>query len=155
MRSVYPEDLIDSLTVMLEARARPRSFSPRRLGGCYMAKTVLVADDNPIIRKMLCRIFEAEDGYDLCAEATNGQEAIDLALKCRPELIILDLSMPVMNGLDAARELKKLMPGVPIILFTQYSDLGSALSRELNVDRIVSKGNATELMGHVKQLLPV
>jgi CheY-like chemotaxis protein len=120
-----------------------------------MAKTVLVADDNPIIRKMLCRIFEAEDGYDLCAEATNGQEAIDLALKCRPELIILDLSMPVMNGLDAARELKKLMPGVPIILFTQYSDLGSALSRELNVDRIVSKGNATELMGHVKQLLPV
>jgi CheY-like chemotaxis protein len=121
-----------------------------------MAKTVLVADDNPIIRKMLCQIFEGEDDYDLCAEATNGQEAIDLALRCRPELIILDLSMPVLNGLDAARELKKMMPRVPIILFTQYSDLGDALSRDqLNVDRIVSKGNATELMGHVKSLLPV
>ena len=120
-----------------------------------MARTVLVADDNPIIRKMLCKIFEAEADYDLCAEATNGREAIAQALRCRPELIILDLSMPVMNGLDAARELKKLMPGVPIILFTQYSDLGNALSRDqLNVDRIVSKSNATELIEHVRSLLP-
>jgi YesN/AraC family two-component response regulator len=47
---------------------------------------------------MLCRIFEAEEDYELCAEATNGQEAIELALKHRPELIILDFSMPVMNG---------------------------------------------------------
>lgn len=120
-----------------------------------MARSVLVADDNPIIRRILRDIFEAEEHYDLCAEATNGQEAIDLALKHRPELIILDLSMPVLNGLDAARELKKLMPRVPIILFTQYADLSYALSRDqLNVDRIVSKGNATELMGHVKSLLP-
>jgi two-component system response regulator YesN len=120
-----------------------------------MAKTVLVADDNPIIRKMLCLLFEAEEDYELCAEATNGEEAIDLALRCHPELIILDLSMPVKNGLDAARELKKLMPGVPIILFTQHADLGNALSHEqLGVDRIVSKGNATELMGHVRSLLP-
>jgi YesN/AraC family two-component response regulator len=59
---------------------------------------------------MLCRIFETEENYELCAEAKNGREATDLALKCRPELIILDFSMPVMNGMDAARELKKLMP---------------------------------------------
>jgi len=121
-----------------------------------MTKTVLVADDNPIIRRMLCRIFEVEKDYNLCAEATNGQEAIDLALKHRPELIILDLSMPVLNGIDAARELKKIMPRVPIILFTQYADLSNILSRsDLQVDRIVSKGNATELMGHIKSLLPV
>jgi DNA-binding NarL/FixJ family response regulator len=120
-----------------------------------MARTVLVADDNPLILKMLCRIFEAEEDYDICAEATNGQEAIELALKHRPELIILDLSMPVLNGMDAARELKKLMPSVPIILFTQYSDLGNTLSHDqLHVDRIVSKTNATELMGHVRSLLP-
>ena len=75
-----------------------------------MARTVLVADDSRVIRETLCRIFEAEENYDLCAEATNGQEAIELALKHRPELIILDFSMPVMNGIDAAKELKKLMP---------------------------------------------
>ena len=55
-----------------------------------MARTILVADDNPLIRRMLCELFEKEEDYDICAEATNGQEAIDLALRHRPELIILD-----------------------------------------------------------------
>jgi len=63
-----------------------------------MARTVLVADDSRIIRQTLCRIFEAEENYDICAEATNGQEAIELALKHRPELIILDFSMPVIES---------------------------------------------------------
>jgi CheY-like chemotaxis protein len=116
-----------------------------------MAKTILVADDNPKIRESLCRLFEAVEGYDVCAQAANGREAIDLALKHRPHLIILDLSMPVMNGLAAARELKKLMPDVPIILFTQYADL---LGGDLPVDRVVSKIEATELLGHVRSLIP-
>jgi CheY-like chemotaxis protein len=119
-----------------------------------MARRILVADDNPVIRKILCQIFEAEEHYDICAEASNGQEAIELALKHRPELIILDFSMPVMNGLDAAQELKQLMPGVPIILFTQYSELGNPFLIEAPVDRIVSKSNPTDLLGHVRSLLP-
>jgi DNA-binding NarL/FixJ family response regulator len=120
-----------------------------------MARTVLVADANPIIRKILCRIFEFEENYDLCAEATNGQEAIELALKHRPELIILDFSMPVLNGIDAAGQLKKLMPDVPIILLTQHPDLENILFRIGSpVDRIVSKGNSATLMEHVRSLLP-
>src|ERR1700721_1562208 len=78
-----------------------------------MSKRVLVADDNSMIRKMLCKLFEREDDYDICAEAENGQEAIELALKHRPDLIILDFVMPVLNGLDVARELKKKRPRVP------------------------------------------
>jgi DNA-binding NarL/FixJ family response regulator len=121
-----------------------------------MARSVLIADDNPLIRKILRYIFEVEEDYEICAEATNGQQTIELALKHRPELIILDLSMPVMNGLDAARELKKLMPDVPIILFTQYADLSNILSRsDLQVDRVVSKSNTKELMERVRSLLPV
>jgi len=77
-----------------------------------MSKTILVADDNPLVRKLLCKIFEAEEDYDICAEAANGQEAIELAVQHKPHLIILDFSMPVMNGLDAARELKRIMPHV-------------------------------------------
>ena len=120
-----------------------------------MARMILIADDNALIRKMLCRIFEAEDGYDLCAEATNGVEAIALALKHRPELIILDLALPVLSGLDTAKELKRLMPAVPIILFTQYVELASSISlRDPFVDRIVSKIKPIELMGHVRSLLP-
>jgi CheY-like chemotaxis protein len=121
-----------------------------------MARTILVADDNPDIRKMLCQIFESEEDYDICAEASNGREAIDLALKHRPELIILDLSMPVLNGLEASRELKRIMPTVPIILFSQYADLGNGLlAAGLLVDRIVSKADVRNLIEHVRSLIPV
>ncbi|HEY4739185.1 MAG TPA: response regulator transcription factor [Candidatus Acidoferrales bacterium] len=120
-----------------------------------MPSSILVADDNPAIRKTLCRIFELEEDYEICAEAANGVEAIVLALKHRPELIILDLSMPVMNGLDTARELKRLMPAVPIILFTQHASYTSRwLDVDRVVDRIVSKSNPVDLMGHVRSLLP-
>jgi DNA-binding NarL/FixJ family response regulator len=120
-----------------------------------MARTILVADDSPLIRKILCEIFEAEEDYDICAEATNGQEAIDLALKHRPELI-LDLSMPVMNGVEASRELKRIMPTVPIILFTLYADIeNEVLAADLLVDKVVSKGEAQNLIGHVRSLIPV
>jgi CheY-like chemotaxis protein len=120
-----------------------------------VTKTILVADDNPTIRKMLCRMFEIEEDYDLCAEAENGKQAIELALHHRPDLIILDLSMPVMNGLEAARELKKLMPHVPIILFTQHAELGNRIGvMNIDVDRIVSKNEASSLMGHVRALAP-
>jgi DNA-binding LytR/AlgR family response regulator len=64
-----------------------------------MAKMIPVADDDPLIRTMLCELFEQEADYDICAEASNGQEAIELALKHRPDLIILDFRMPVLNGL--------------------------------------------------------
>jgi YesN/AraC family two-component response regulator len=119
-----------------------------------MAKRVLVADDNPMIRKMLCQLFECEDDYDICAEAKNGEEAIELALKLRPDLIILDFAMPVLNGLGAARILKKIMPEVPIILFTQHATGITLVETDVNVDRVVSKGDPASLMGHVKALAP-
>jgi CheY-like chemotaxis protein len=120
-----------------------------------MAKRVLVADDSPRIRKMLCQLFEREDDYDICAEAENGQEAIELALKHRPDLIILDFAMPVLNGIDAARKLKKIMPEVPIILFTQHATAITLIETDVTVNRVVSKGDPAGLMGHVRSLAPV
>jgi CheY-like chemotaxis protein len=118
-----------------------------------MPRTLLVADDNPTIRNILSQMFEQE--YDLCAEAENGKQAIELAIQCHPDLIILDLSMPVMNGLEAAHELKRLMPGVPIILFTQHKDVGNRIGiNTLDVDRIVSKSDGSSLTGHVRSLAP-
>ena len=118
-----------------------------------MVKTILIVDDNPVVRRMLCRIFEAEEDYDVCAEAANGKEAIELARKHKPDLIILDLSLPDVSGLDAASELKRLMPHIPIILFTQHSETGDRIGfTNLNVDRIVSKGDAPSLIGHVRSL---
>jgi CheY-like chemotaxis protein len=120
-----------------------------------MAKRILVADDSSLIRQMLCKLFESEEDYDICAEAKDGQEAIDLALKHRPDLIILDFAMPVLNGLDAARNLKKAMPEVPIILFTQHETGITLIETDVNIDRVVSKGDPAGLMGHVRSLAPV
>src|SRR5713101_7284608 len=78
-----------------------------------MAKTILIVDDNAYIRPALCGLFKRESDFEVCGEAENGKEAIAKALELHPNLIVLDLSMPVMNGLDAARELKRLMPTVP------------------------------------------
>jgi len=120
-------------------------------------KTILVADDNPVIRKALCEMFEIEEDYDLCAEATNGVEAITLAKQWRPDLVILDLSMPEMNGYDAACEIKRIMPDVRIILFTLYADTAREQLMGVNspIDLIVSKSDLANILKHVRALIPV
>jgi len=69
-----------------------------------LGRTVLVVDDNPTIRKMLSTAF-LSDGFQTCAEAQNGKVGIEIAKQVKPDVIILDLAMPVMNGLEAARTL--------------------------------------------------
>jgi DNA-binding NarL/FixJ family response regulator len=121
-----------------------------------MSKTILVADDNAMIRKSLCRIFETEEDYDLCAEAVNGEEAIALAMQHKPDLIVLDYRMPGMNGVEAAYELKRIMPNVPIILFTIHADaLKYALGRSSPIDLIVAKSDAIHIVDHIRSLIPV
>ena len=140
------------MLTLIEAKV----ISPHRLAEVEMAKSILVADDNPKIRAEVCRLFESEEHYKVCAEAGDGQEAIDRALKHRPDLIVLDLSMPLRNGFEVARELKRLMPDVPIILFTQHADLGKHLLGSIaSVDRVVSKSEPLELMKNVRALLPI
>jgi CheY-like chemotaxis protein len=101
-------------------------------------KIILVADDNPVMRDALCKLFEPEDGLELCEQAVSGQDAIDKAKKFRPDLIILDFSMPVMNGIDADRAIKKIMPRVPIILFTIHgNEMLSAAAKEAGIAGLV------------------
>ena len=87
-----------------------------------MAKTILIVDDNAYIRLGLYELFKRESDLEVCGEAENGKEAIAKALDLHPDLIVLDLSMPVMNGLDAARELKRWMPTVPLIMYSLFDD---------------------------------
>ena len=79
-------------------------------------------DDNPIIRQALCELFTGEGDFDVCGEAENGREAIEKAQELQPDLIVTDLSMPIMNGLEETRFLKKLMPSVPVIIYTSHGD---------------------------------
>ncbi len=84
-----------------------------------MVKSVLIADDQEFIRKVLCDLFASQRDFDVCGDAENGLEAVEMAQVLRPDLILLDLSMPMMNGIEAACELKRLMPMVPIIVFSE------------------------------------
>jgi DNA-binding NarL/FixJ family response regulator len=121
-----------------------------------MPRKILVADDNAMVRKSLCRIFETEANYDLCAEAVNGKEAIALARVHKPDLIILDFQMPVMNGIEAAFELKRIMPDVPIILFTLHADTATyAVGPNSPIDLVVAKSDAVHIIDHIRALFPV
>jgi len=112
-----------------------------------MAKTVLIVDDNEIIRRGLRELFTAEPDFDVCGEAENGREAIEKAQELHPDLIVLDLSMPVMNGIDAARVLRKLMPTLPLIIFSEYSDvLSEAEARSAGVSALVSKSEHVSVL---------
>ena len=85
-----------------------------------MPKRLLIVDDSPIIRKMLRETFELQEGWEVCGEAADGREGVEKAQQLKADLIVLDLSMPVMNGLEAARELSRLLPSVPVLLYTNY-----------------------------------
>jgi DNA-binding NarL/FixJ family response regulator len=105
-----------------------------------MVKSVLIADDKETIRKALCDLFASQRDFDVCGDAENGLEAIEMAQVLRPDLILLGLSMPMMNGMEAACELKRLMPMVPIIVFSEYSDVFSEReARSRGISGIVSK----------------
>ena len=84
-----------------------------------MAKKILIVDDSPCIRKTLRQALEANDGWE-CLEAVNGKDAVEKAGHASPRLVILDVSMSVMNGLQAARELRRLFPTLPLLMFTSF-----------------------------------
>ncbi len=112
-----------------------------------MAKAVLVVDDIAVIRRVLCELFASDSDFNVCGEAENGQDAIVKAQTLQPDLIVLDLSMPIMNGIDAARALKRLMPTVPLIMFTVHSDvLSEEDARSAGVSAVVSKSDHASVL---------
>jgi two-component system chemotaxis response regulator CheY len=116
-------------------------------GVAGMAKTVLIVDDNAYIRQMLCDLFKPEADFEVCGEAENGKEAIARAQELHPDLIVLDLSMPVMNGLDAARELKRLMPTVLLIMYSAFGDgFVEQQAHLVGISELVSKSQPAAIL---------
>jgi DNA-binding NarL/FixJ family response regulator len=120
-----------------------------------MPKRILVVDDLAQVRKLIRDLLEAETEFRVCGEATDGHDAIDKAQNLKPDLIILDVSMPRMSGIDAAPKLKKLLPQTPIILFTFHEGLMRGFdAREIGVDAVVAKDRGMPLLKEsVKALL--
>jgi two-component system, chemotaxis family, chemotaxis protein CheY len=119
------------------------------------AKCVLIVDDNASIRQALRGLFEGEADFEVCGEAENGKVAIEKARELHPDLIVLDLSMPVMNGFDAARVLKRVMPTVPLILYSAFGDeFAEKQARLIGVSEVVSKSeHAAVLIDKARALL--
>jgi CheY-like chemotaxis protein len=114
--------------------------------GVPVRKCILIVDDNRTIRHMLRTTFEDIWDWEV-GEAENGRDAIDKARESKPDLIVLDLSMPVMNGLEAAPLLKQMLPAVLIILFTLHDN--KTLERKalsVGVSAVVSKADSMKTL---------
>jgi CheY-like chemotaxis protein len=110
-------------------------------------KRVLIIDDIEEIRKLL-REFLEEAEFIVCGEASDGRAAIEQAGALKPDLIILDASMPVMTGIQAAPRLRKLLPSTPIVLFTAHEYMMQGLNPiELGVDAVISKDRGMSALG--------
>jgi DNA-binding NarL/FixJ family response regulator len=105
-----------------------------------MVKSVLIVEDHALTRQAVCSLFASQEDFEVCGDAENGQEAVEIAQVLHPDLIVLDLSMPVMNGIEAAQALKQLMPETPIIVFSEYCDVFSEReARSEGISALVSK----------------
>jgi DNA-binding NarL/FixJ family response regulator len=82
---------------------------------------ILIADDHAMMRKGLRTAIEPHAGWEVCGEATTGLEAFEQTKLLKPDLVILDVSMPVLNGLEVAHRISKSMPEVKILLFTMHN----------------------------------
>lgn len=99
---------------------------------------ILIADDHEIVRKGVRDVIEAHPGWEVCGEAADGQLALDIALRERPDVAVLDVALPIMNGVALTRRLKQDCPSTRVLLFTMHDD-----------DETVSGGLAAGARGYV------
>lgn len=81
---------------------------------------ILIADDHELVRRGVREVIEAEPGWTVCAEAENGRVAVELARRCSPDVAVVDVSMPELNGVEAARQLRHEVEGCDIVMLTLY-----------------------------------
>lgn len=114
---------------------------------------ILIADDSPPVRKALAQLLVGAHACEV-VEVEDGQAAVLRALALRPNLVIVDLAMPVMDGLTAAREISKLLPEVPILMYTMHWTPALDLAAQKSgVRKLVPKVHSTELLAAVGELL--
>jgi DNA-binding NarL/FixJ family response regulator len=102
------------------------------------ALRILIADDHPLICLGLHALLEAQPGWSICADAASGGEAVALALKHRPDVVITSISLPEINGLDATRQIRRDSPGTEVVILTMH-----------NSDKLVAEAYSAGALGYV------
>jgi CheY-like chemotaxis protein len=113
---------------------------------------VLVVDDHPIVRKALVFYLRSRLKVE-CIEAANGYEALNTVAEEKPDLVILDYSMPVMNGIETARVLHNTRPELPILMLTAHFTAVEAAGKELGIRGVFSKDNVEPLLMQTRTVL--
>jgi DNA-binding NarL/FixJ family response regulator len=117
--------------------------------------TILIVDDSALIRRSLRSFIEKRSDWGICGEAENGQVAVEKVQQMHPEVVILDLQMPVMNGLEAARQINQLAPETAMLMFTMHnSDELQIAARTAGIRQVLSKSDAAsdQLMNSLKNV---
>jgi len=84
--------------------------------------TVLLAEDHMVVREGLWRLLSAEEDFEVVGEAQNGRQTVQLAKKFRPDVVVMDIAMPLLNGLEATRQILKIIPGAKVLILSAHSD---------------------------------
>ena len=108
---------------------------------------ILVADDQEYIRQGIRALIEAAPGLEVCGEAVNGEEAVQKTIEMQPDLVVLDITMPVMNGLDAAKMIRSCSPDTPILIVSIHNiETMIEDAKRIGVQGFVAKAQASELL---------
>jgi len=108
---------------------------------------ILIADDHEIVRKGIRTMLQVRPGWEICGEAKDGREAIQLAKELNPDIIILDVSMPVLGGLGAADDILRMNPKIKILIFTMdESKTLRTLVQRCGARGLVVKSQASEVL---------
>lgn len=108
---------------------------------------VLVVDDHQVMRKGVRALLESDSVWEVCGEAENGRLAVEKTRELNPDLVILDLTMPEMNGLEAARQIRQVSPQTKIVIFSMHeSPQVRKEARDAGADAFVSKSSMAEAL---------
>jgi DNA-binding NarL/FixJ family response regulator len=117
-------------------------------------KRILIADDNANVRRGLRGVIQHHEDWDVCGEAVDGRDAIARVRELHPDILLLDLAMPGMNGFDTARELAKQEPGLQILLCTvQLSTFVVREAEKMGIQGAVSKSKVSQITDGIAALL--
>lgn len=109
-----------------------------------MPAKILVVDDHAIVRHGLRSVLDGDSPWEICGEAENGKDAIEKALALKPDLVLMDISMPVMNGIEATRQLRRLLPQTKIVILSLHdSEQIASQAKEAGANAYVIKSQTS------------